>query len=180
MASDNELIARFLSGDRAAFDELVIRHQKRVYATAYRMVANAEVAEEIAQETFVRAFKGLGSFRRKAGFGTWLYRITMNLCYDELKGRRKNVELDPETLAGEVGVSPHERMAEDERKMWLERQIGLLPFKQKSVLVLRAYQGLSFKEIGRAVGCSANSAKVNYRHAVLKLKDALARSGEDL
>ena len=174
------MVGQFLSGDRAAFDELVIRHQKHVYAIAYRMVRHAETAEEIAQETFMRAFRALRSFRNKASFSTWLYRITMNRCYDELKRRPDEVELDPE-IADVNGVSPpHEKMAKDERREWLERRIDALPFKQKSVVILRIFHEMPFKEIGRAVGCSTNSAKVNYRHAILKLKDAGANSGEAL
>ena len=162
-------------------DELVIRHQRQVYATAYRMVNNAETAEEIAQETFIRAFKGLRSFRRKAGLGTWLYRITMNLCYDELKRHHHSVELAPDAADSNRPVdSPHEKMAKDERKLWLQRQIESLPFKQRSVLVLRIFQNMSYKDIARTLGGSSVSARVNYRHAILKLKNALAHSGEEL
>ncbi len=180
MASDNELVGRFLSGDRAAFDELVIRHQRRVYSIAYRMVRHAETAEEIAQETFIRAFRSLRSFRQKASLSTWLCKITMNLCYDELKRQPDEVELDPETPEANTMGYPPEKMAEEERKEWLQRQIGALPFKQKSAVVLRIFQGMSFKEIGHAIGCSTGSAKVNYQHALLKLKDARADFGGEL
>ena len=182
MIPDNELIERFLSGDSTAFDELVNRHQRQVFATAYRMVGNAETSEEIAQETFIRAFKSLRSFRRKASFNTWLYRITMNLCYDELKRHQQRVELAPAAAvdSGKAADSPDETMAKEERKVWLARQIESLPFKQRSALVLRIFQSMSFKEIARTLGCSAVSARVNYRHAILKLKDAVATSGEEL
>lgn len=173
------MIKRFLEGDREAFDELVIRHQKQMYLTAYRMVGDAETAEEIAQEAFIRAFKGLRSFRHKAHFSTWLYRIIMNLCYTELKRRKKESAMKTEAVRN-TSSPLHEKMAHAERMSWLERQINLLPFKQKSALTLRIFQGLSFKEIGHSMGCSAGSARVNYRHAFLKLKDALIRSGEEL
>ena len=181
MASDKELIRRFLGGERAAFDELVVRHREQVCATAYRMVGNAETAEEIAQEAFIRVFRGLGKFRQKAHFKTWLYRITMNLCYDEFSRRKKATELDPQPATAQATAeAPHESLESEERKQWLERQIETLPFKQKSTLTLRIFQDMSFKEIGRALGCSAGSARVNYRHAILKLKDAVSRSGEEL
>jgi len=179
VASDKELIGRFLDGERAAFDELVVHHRERVHATAYRMVGNAETAEEIAQEAFIRVFRGLGKFRQKANFTTWLYRITMNLCYDEFSRRKKETQLHQQ-VAGATVDTRHESLAGEERKQWLERQIETLPFKQKSTLTLRIFQEMSFKEIGRALGCSAGSARVNYRHAILKLKDALAHSGEEL
>lgn len=173
------MIRDFLAGDRAAFGDLVLRHREQVFATACRMVGNAESAEEIAQETFIRIFKGLRSFRWKANFKTWLYRITMNLCYDELKRRKKEAELDPGPDVAVVD-SPYENLAKRERQAWLERQMESLPFKQKSAVTLRIFHGMSFGEIGRAIGCSAGSARVNYRHAILRLKDALARSGEEL
>lgn len=174
------MIKRFLEGERAAFDELVMRHREQVCATAYRMVGNAETAEEIAQETFIRAFKGLRSFRRKANFKTWLYRITMNLCYDEFSRRKREAELNPGAGSAAAAEAPHENLEREERRRWLERRIEALPFKQKSTLTLRIFREMSFKEIGRTLGCSAASARVNYRHAILKLKDALARSGEEL
>ena len=184
MGSDRELIERFLAGERVAFDELVVRHREQVYAAAFRMVRNAETSEEIAQETFIRAFKGLRRFRQKANFKTWLYRITMNLCYDEFSRRKKEAGRVEGLSHPGVGVataeSPHDRLATAERREWLEGRIDELPFKQKSTLTLRIFEGMSFKEIGRALGCSAGSARVNYRHAVLKLKDAVAHSGEDL
>lgn len=179
MASDSELIGRFLGGERAAFDELVVRHQKQVFATAYRMVTNAETAEEIAQETFIRVFKGLRGFRHKANFKTWMYRITMNLCYNEFKKRQRETALDPGP-GGAVAADARGKMEQEERKAWLERHVESLPFKQRSAVALRIFQGMPFREVGRATGCSAGSARVNYRHAIMKLKDALARSGEEL
>ncbi|GAB4345202.1 MAG: sigma-70 family RNA polymerase sigma factor [Candidatus Abyssubacteria bacterium] len=179
MISDNELIARFRAGDRAAFDELVTRYQRRVYATARRMVGHDEVAEDIAQETFVRVFKNLRAFKERSSFTTWLYRITMNLCYDELKRRRDVTEHDP---AVELAVvdSAARRMEQEERMQWLEREIMRLPLKQRSVLILRIFHDMSFKEVAKAAGCSANSAKVNYRHAIVSLRKSLAKSGEAL
>jgi RNA polymerase sigma-70 factor (ECF subfamily) len=174
--SDSDLIAGFLAGDREAFDELVKRHREQVFATAWRMVGNAETAEEIAQETFVRVFKGLRRFRREAKFTTWLYRITMNLCYDEMKRRTEETLLDPE-MGDANAVSPDRSMADKERATWIKHQIETLPFKQRSTVTLRIFRGMSFKEIGRTIGCSSGAARVNYRHALLKLKEAAARTG---
>jgi RNA polymerase sigma-70 factor (ECF subfamily) len=151
-----------------------------VFSVAYRIVGNVETAEEIAQETFLRAFRGLSEFRQKASLSTWLYRITVNLCYNELKRRRDTVELDPEMACSETVNSARERMAERERTAWLEQQIQALPFKQRSVLALRVFQNMPFKEIAVAVGCSTVSAKVNFHHAILKLKSMAAHSGEGL
>jgi RNA polymerase sigma-70 factor (ECF subfamily) len=79
-----------------------------------------------------------------------------------------------------IAESPYERLASEERREWLQRRIDELPFKQKSTLTLRIVEGMSFKEIGQTLGCSAGSARVNYRHAALKLKDAAERSGVEL
>ncbi len=180
MISDNELVRRFRSGDEEALNTLIARHQRRVYAAAFRMVGNPEEAEEIAQETFIRAIKGLNKFRGKSKFNTWLYRITMNLCYDEFRRRQYQPELGPETEVSSNAPSPVETLAEQERKNWLEGRISSLPFKQKSVLILRVFENMSFKDIARSLGCTTNSAKVNYHHAVVSLKKALADFGEDL
>ncbi|RJP21659.1 MAG: sigma-70 family RNA polymerase sigma factor [Candidatus Abyssobacteria bacterium SURF_5] len=179
MASDFELIQRVLSGDGAAFNELVLRHRKHVYETAYRMVRNHEVAEEIAQEAFIRAYRGLGSFRREAGFTTWLYRITMNLCFNELN-RKKEISEPNATVTAFENASAVENMVREERREWLERQIEALPVKQKSVLILRVFREMPFKDIARIVGCSAGAAKVNFRHAFLKLKEQSKNLREEL
>ena len=176
MRSDSELIAEFLAGDREALNELVKRHREQVFATAWRMVGNAETAEEIAQETFVRVFRGLRRFRSESKFTTWLYRITMNLCYDEMKKRPAETRLDPE-MSDASAVPPDRTMADEERAEWVRSQIETLPFKQRSVVTLRIFRGMSFKEIGRTVGCSTGAARVNYRHAILKLKEAAAGTG---
>jgi RNA polymerase sigma-70 factor (ECF subfamily) len=179
VTQDNELIQRILSGEHTAFDELVLRHRRHVYETAYRMVRNRETAEEIVQETFIRVFKSLHTFRQKAKFTTWLYRITMNLCMNELNHSYRPVDEAPREPADD-SPSVTEKMAEEERKHWLEREIQSLPFKQKWILVLRIYRGMPFNEIARIVGCSAGSAKVNYRHAVVRLKANFSHSGEEL
>ena len=186
MVSDKELIERFLGGERAAFDELVVRHREQVYATAYRMVSNVETAEEIAQETFIKAFRALGSFRGKAGFNTWLYRITMNLCHDEFKKRSRRPDMSS-GLSAEFalektpapGPAPGENLEREERRHRLERFIEALPFKQRSTLTLRVFREMSFREIGQTLGFSAGSARVNYRHAVLRLRESMGQSGED-
>lgn len=179
MVPDNELIQRVLSGDRASFDELVLRHRKRVYETARRMVRNHETAEEIAQETFLRAFRSLHSFRREASFTTWLYRITMNLCMNELNRKPMAGDSDPADLPAET-ASPIEHMAERERQLWVEREVRELPFKQRSVVVLRIFRDMAFKEIAQVLGCSPNAAKVNYRHAILKLQKKYRNCCEEL
>ena len=179
MISDNELAQQALSNG-AAFEELILRHRRQVYGTAYRMVQNHETAEEIAQESFLRAFRSLHSFRRKAKFSTWLYRITMNLCIDHLN--RNHSPLNVEEL-GDIAAdfhSPAEHLAHKERQQWLEREIQMLPPKQKSILVLRIFQEMPFKDIANVVGCSTNAAKVNYRHALVRLKERFNNSREDL
>jgi RNA polymerase sigma factor (sigma-70 family) len=107
----------------------------------------------------------------------------MNLCYDEFSRRKRETELRTgagPSLSGTSTNVTHANLEREERSAWLERQIGELPFKQMSTLTLRIFEGMTFREIGQALGCTAGSARVNYRHAVLKLKEAMARSGEEL
>jgi RNA polymerase sigma-70 factor (ECF subfamily) len=171
VTSDSELAKKALKEDRAAFNELVVRHRKHIYETAYHMVRNHETAEEIAQETFLRAFRSLHTFRGKASFSTWLYRITMNLCINELNRTRVLTTSNILETAGEF-ISPAQNM--------VDQEVQALPPTQKSVLVLRIYQEMPFKEIARILQCTTNAAKVNYQHALLKLKDRVSKLTEDL
>jgi len=179
VTSDSELAQKALKEDRAAFNELVLRHRKHIYETAYHMVRNHETAEEIAQETFLRAFRSLHTFRGKASFSTWLYRITMNLCINELNRTRMLTTSNILETAEEF-ISPAQNMVDRERQHWLEQEIQALPPTQKSVLVLRIYQEMPFNEIARILQCTTNAAKVNYQHALLKLKDRVSKLTEDL
>jgi RNA polymerase sigma-70 factor (ECF subfamily) len=167
--TDLELVEGTLAGRRQDFEVLVERHQRMLYAVALRFLQNADAADEAVQATFVSAYTHLARFRRAASFKTWLYEILLNHCrsgHRRARARRE-VALDdvPEAALGDVGDV--ERGAE---RSTLERHIARLPARQRSVLSLRVFADLPFKAIARAEGITENAAKVNYHHAITRLR----------
>jgi len=139
-----------------------------LYAFAYRQVRDFDAADEAVQAAFVKAYTNLSRFRGGASFKTWLHQIALNECRAGYRRRRREVPLDgvPEPALGCREWSGESAA----RRASLERHVARLPRRQRSVLILRVYGDLSFKEIGRAEGISENAAKVNYHHAVTRLK----------
>jgi len=170
---DFEVIQRVLAGETAAFDGLVHQYQQEIYRLAYRMTRNAEDAKDLAQETFVQAYRSLGTFRGQSRFSTWLYRIAVNLCLNHLKSsaRRDPAEVDerlPDARADSLSV-----LLADERDRALAEAIETLPPQQKATLTLRVQQGLGHREIAEILECSEGTAKANYFHAVRALQRKL-------
>ena len=168
--TDLELVDGALAGRRHDFEELVERHQRMLYAVALRYLQNPDAADEAVQTTFVSAYTHLAQFRRAASFRTWLYGILLNECR---AGRRRlrvrqEVALDdvPESALADRGGGA-ERAAD---RAALERLIARLPPRQRSVLSLRIFADLPFNDIAEAEGITENAAKVNYHHAVKRLR----------
>lgn len=168
---DAALVARALAGNEPAFETLVERHQRRIYALAERVLRDHDAADEVTQRTFVRAYERLRSFRGEASFATWLHRIAMNECRDVLRARRRHVDLD--TVPEErLATAPEPAASLGPR---LRELVAELPPRQRSVLTLRVFGDLAFADIARAEGITENSAKVSFHHAVRRLKQWLGR-----
>ena len=178
-----ELIARSQRGDARAFDEVVGAAFQTVYNTAYRMVGDPDDACDATQETFVRAFKSLKSFRRDASFGTWLYRITTNVCLDLIRRNRqqaanvKDLESTdddtPSTELPDEAWAPHEVAETHERQAIVQRAIGTLTDEQRSVIVLFDIEGLAYEEIAESLEIPVGTVKSRLNRARLALKNAL-------
>ena len=168
--TDLELVEGVLAGRRDDFALLVERHQRMLYAVALRYLHDADAADEAVQVAFVSAYTHLAQFRGDASFKTWLCEILLNHCRsDRRRARaRQEVALDdaPETALRDRAGEPS---AAAERAV-LARQVARLPPRQRSVLSLRIFADLSFKDIARAEGITENAAKVNYHHAILRLR----------
>jgi RNA polymerase sigma-70 factor (ECF subfamily) len=157
---DQTLIAKAQEGDLHSFDLLVKRYQRRVYSLAYRMVKNHDAADDIAQDTFIKAYSSIKSFKLGYAFYTWLYRICMNLSINYLK-RQKFMISESQF---EEETSPLEREAADgdplsllvkkEQEKKIEQAIDLLPPKYRTVFVLRVYEDLSYEEIAQVLKIS--------------------------
>lgn len=170
---DRELAEKFRQGDRSAFDAIVRRHQKGVWRVVRRYVRRDADAADVTQQVFVRAFKGLASFRGAATVRSWLYRIAINCSLSWLRDHRREQpsEIAEDTLT-EMPAAPG-RIASDQDGTILRAAIAQLPPKQKLVLELRVFDDLSFKEVAELADCSENTAKVNFHYAVKKLRDIL-------
>jgi RNA polymerase sigma-70 factor, ECF subfamily len=170
---DRELVERFQSGERAAFDQLVRRHQKGLWHLVRRYVKRDADASDVTQQAFVRAFRGIHTFRGSASVRSWLYRIAINCALSWLRDHRRE---EPTELAEDalVDTNPAQaRLIGGEEGARLRVAIAQLPPKQKLVLELRVFDDLSFKEVAELAECTENTAKVNFHYAVKRLRDIL-------
>src|SRR5262245_8084871 len=168
--TDLELVEGTLAGRRQDFEELVRRHQRMLYAVALRYLQNPDAADEAVQATFVNAFAHLAQFRGAASFKTWLYGILLNECRSDRRRARVRHEVRIDDVSeSALSYSDDEQSRAAERSN-LERHIARLPARQRSVLSLRVFADLPFKEIAIAEGITENAAKVNYHHAITKLR----------
>jgi RNA polymerase sigma-70 factor (ECF subfamily) len=178
--TDDQLVARVQGGDLPAFEELVQKYQREVYGLACRMVSDSEEAKDLAQQAFLQAFVHIRGFRRDAQFRTWLFRISINQCYNFLKSRKKlgdPVDCDEIHLAGEEPSPEADLVARDNRRR-LYAALERLPAKQRAVISLKVEQGLSYQEISQILGGTAGAARVNYCQALKTLKK-LIQSEDD-
>lgn len=170
-ADDRSLVAAFVAGHREAFDVIVERHRRHVYQVCFRFVGNHEDASDLAQDVFVRAFKGLRSFKGDSSLSTWLYRVGVNACLNRVAVKRPVSE--PIEAADHVDAStpdPLESVVRGERARAVRQAIRHLPPKQRATLVLRIYQDLPHEEIARILGSSVGAVKANFFHALGNLK----------
>ena len=170
---DRELIAGTLAGRLQDFEVLVERHQKMLHAYVLRMLRDPAAAEEVVHEAFVRAYSHLARFRGGASFKTWLHQIAINECRNRFRAARRRAEVALDDVAESELAAAGDEGERQAARAGLERRIAELPPRQRSVLNLRVFSDLPFKEIARLEGITENSAKVSYHHAVMKLKQWL-------
>lgn len=167
---DNELVAR-ATGDLDAFAELIRRHQHFVYGAALRIVRNPTIAEELAQETFIRAFRGLSQFRGDAQVRSWLYRIATNLAKNALtRSREQPSDRIPEPVQerGPAHELELKRLRED-----LEAAIQGLPEHLRGPFVMREYEHMSYQDIADATGLQLNTVRTRILRARRALREQL-------
>jgi RNA polymerase sigma-70 factor (ECF subfamily) len=178
--------------DPETIREIYTRHSRGIFNYAYRLVGDYQWAEEILQETFLRAFSRAETFRKGARVSTWLYRIAMNLCYDHLRSpkNRPKVSLsqkwaspDGEESGGlgdrleSAEGTPREAAEESEAAALIRQAIDTLPEKEKNVVLLRHYQGLKFREIAEVTGLTPRTVQNCLRRGRDKLSQRLTRMG---
>jgi RNA polymerase sigma-70 factor (ECF subfamily) len=184
---DALLIKAFQRGDKKAFDGLVIRHKDRIFNLCYRFLGDCEEANDSAQETFVKAFGSLNTFRLESAFSTWLYRIAVNACKNKLvssayKAKRKTVSLDNPAnpsdgpLPMEIpngAPSPLARMEEKEKMVLVQRALDALPTEFKIVVTLRDVEGFSYEDIAEITGLNLGTVKSRIARARTDLRNKL-------
>lgn len=172
---DEALVAGVQAGDREAFDVIVERHRRTIYRVCYRFVNSHEDASDLAQDVFVRAWRGLPRFRGGSALSTWLYRIAVNVCLSRLAAKPPAVE--PLDGVAEVedarGERPGAGLLAAERARAVRRAIRSLPHRQRATLVLRVYHELSHQQIADILGSSVGAVKANFFHALNSLRRIL-------
>jgi len=172
--SDEELLEAFRAGDGLAFERLVERHMRTIYSLAWRLTGSHDEADDLAQETFIRAHRSLGRFRGDSRLATWLTRITINLARN-----RRRLSLPLELVAEPTDPRPGAlaQLLETENRALLSRAIRELPRRQRQTLLLRAGRGLAYRDIADLLGVSPGTAKANFFHAVRGLLRRLRPEG---
>jgi RNA polymerase sigma-70 factor (ECF subfamily) len=175
---DAALVRAFQAGQREAFDVIVERHRRTVYLLCHRFVPNQEDAADLAQDVFVRAFKGLGRFKGDAALSTWLHRIAVNAGLNRVAVKRPieaplEAAIDIDTRAAD----PLDEVLRGERAERVRRAVAELPPKQRATLVLRVYHEYSHEEIAATLGGSVGGAKANLFHALGSLRRRLKVKG---
>ena len=173
-ADDRTLVDACRAGRRDAFDLIVQRHQRQVYQLCYRFVGNHEDASDLAQDAFIRAYRGLHSFTGDSAFSTWLYRVAVNVCLNRVGSRA------PRLAALDIADRPDSRveradtmLLRRERAAEVRAAIARLPRKQRAALILRVYHELPHEAIAEIVGSSAGAVKANFFHALANLRKLL-------
>lgn len=181
---ERKLIERASGGDPSAFNRLMETHERRMYAVALRMCANREDAQDCLQEAMLRIYRSISSFKSQSSFATWVYRITMNTCLDELrkKKNKQNTSLDSLLDMGwspqDETSSPERQTIQEEARQYLHKAIQTLPEDMRSAIVLRDIQGLTYEEIAQALDINVGTIKSRISRGREKLREKLKQKPE--
>jgi len=175
MKSDIELVLETKQGNQRAFSELVQRHQRSLLRLCLRFTREQTLAEDVTQEAFIKAYQKIAMFEGRSSFKSWLYQIAMNTAKNRFRERKFDmVSVEGEhlsQLAVDGAVNAESGMAQADAKRLIRAEVARLPDKQRIALTLRVFEDLSFKEIAQIMECPYDTAKANYRHALLKLRE---------
>ena len=187
LPTDEELVARSIEGDLDAFNQLVIRWERPIYALAYRVIGREEDARDICQETFLRAFRAIKGFKGQAKFSSWVYRIALNLCRDWMRRERRAPlvqvpdGVDPMEMANELPATTEsldDTVARREMTSAVARAMAALSEEQKTAIILKEYHGLTFQEIADLLGCPLSTVKTRLYQGLTVLRRELGSEGQ--
>jgi RNA polymerase sigma-70 factor (ECF subfamily) len=177
-------VERARGGDAEAFRVLVERHSRGVYRLALRVTGNCQDAEDVVQDTFLKAYRQLGRFESRASFGTWVHRIAMNCAVDLLRSRPKREHVEEDDVLDQLSAASHDDgglHAMSPERLMASREVGQrvndamahLSAQERAAFVLRHFEGLSIAEVSEALGIRDNAAKHCVFRAVRKMRLAL-------
>jgi RNA polymerase sigma-70 factor (ECF subfamily) len=185
-AADPVLVKRCQAGDSGAFDELVTRYRTRVFAMIYNMVHNEQDAWDLAQDSFVKAWKSIKNFHGRSSFYTWIYRIVMNVTIDWLRKKQikgAGLEFDDAIQLKEVNPAsktlpkadalPYERMEQTEIRARIDSAIEQLSPEHRAVILMKETEGMQYHEIAESLGCSIGTVMSRLFYARKKLQNLL-------
>lgn len=178
---DQPVIEKVLAGDLKAFEILVRKYQKRIYYVALRMTKNHDIADELAQESFVKAYMGLSGFQKGKGFYAWLYRITVNHVLNFIKHAKFSVSLDSpgnRAFLENIPESPEQlnRLVDREELQRFQKALDELPPNQRMIFMLRTYDELSYEQIAEIMGCSVGTVMSRLFRARSKIKTIMNKA----
>jgi RNA polymerase sigma-70 factor (ECF subfamily) len=178
---DEELVAAFQGGDVAAFDTLVERWERKIQGAIYRILHSDDEARDLCQETFLKAFRGLGSFRGQAQFSSWLYQIALNLCRDRMRRRKTRtwVSLDEmgDAAPADRGASALELVENRDLSRRVAAAIAALPEEQREAIILKEYEGRTFPEIAEILDVPVSTVKTRLYRGLDQLRRRLEQQG---
>jgi RNA polymerase sigma-70 factor (ECF subfamily) len=183
-ADDQTLLQGAREGDTRAFEELVVRHRDKIYARAFSMLRNEQEAIDLSQEAWVKGWQRLNQFQGESSFGTWMTRIVINLCLDELRRQKRQRTDSMEAMEEESGgverqmpileVNPTEGLERAELRQRIDRALGLLSHEHRTVLVLHEFEDMEYKQIAKTMDCSIGTVMSRLFYARRKLAALLA------
>lgn len=181
---EHELIQRAGRGDAYAFEQLMTAQESKMYAVALRMCGNREDAQDCLQEAMLRVYRAISGFKGQSSFSTWVYRITMNSCLDELRRRKTRTAASLDALLesgfapSDESDTPEQSSLRSEQRRALEQAIAGLPEDMRAAIVLRDIQGCSYEEIARTLDANVGTIKSRISRGREKLRAALTEQPE--
>jgi len=184
---ERQLVERAQAGDQDAFQELVVRYQRKVYSICYGMLKNQQDSMDVSQDVFIKVFRYLEKFNHESSFYTWLYRITVNKCIDFIRkrkrrsevdyndaiGRDDDVDQDEQILSSTLGLQPDRVYARKELREKMLMALETLTEKHRTILILREVEGLAYEEIAEVLGISKGTVMSRLYHARRYFQDAI-------
>ncbi|HHX18524.1 MAG TPA: sigma-70 family RNA polymerase sigma factor [Clostridium sp.] len=188
-ACESQLIKEAKSGNVEAFEELIKQNEKKVFNIAYKMMGNYDDANELAQEAFIKAYKSINKFKGDSLFSTWIYRITTNVCLDELRKRKnkkvislnEHIKYNDEEIKPQVKderPGPEKIFEKKETKNLINQCIESLPADYKTVIILRDIEGFTYEEIAKIINCPEGTVKSRISRARKALRDIFKNKKE--